>query len=204
LLDVADVAGHTGATIITAPTGCFLARSMGAPADHCLPVMPGDEKALMAARVRVLAAEHPPLFRCSGQPPFPGKLESVPEKPPAKPSDWVCGTPLAFVIEMGGKRIYVDSGGTPEVLPPADAGPVDVAILGVALGCARERFVEAAKRLRPGFIIPSHQDDLFRPLDDGFHFGRGSSFPAVRRDHEKHQLPGRLVLLDYFRPWTVK
>jgi L-ascorbate metabolism protein UlaG (beta-lactamase superfamily) len=176
---------------------------MGAPADHCSPVEPGDVKTLVAAKVHVLRAEHPGLLGCDS-PPFPGEVARVPDQPPGRPSDFVCGQPLAFIIEMGGKRIYIDSGGTPDSLPAKQAGPVDLAMIGVALKCSRQRFVDAAARLRPTWIIPTHQDDFFRPLADGFYFGRGSDFGAVRRAYEAQQPPGRMILLDYFRPWTLK
>ena len=45
---------------------------------------------------RVLAASHDCIL---GRVPFPGKRSSVPA-PPRRPSDWVCGEPLAFLIEL--------------------------------------------------------------------------------------------------------
>jgi hypothetical protein len=50
--------------------------------------------------------------------------------------DWICGEPLAFLIEIDGQRIFIDSGGTPALLPPNVH--VDLAILGVALPYSRE------------------------------------------------------------------
>jgi len=46
-------------------------------------------------------------------------------------------------------------------------------------------------------------DDFFAPLSRGFVFGKLSNFPEIIRVHEKEHLPGRIVLLDYFRPWTL-
>jgi hypothetical protein len=37
----------------------------------------------------------------------------------------------------------------------------------------------------------------------GFAFGLLTDFPQVRRTFVREKLPGRLVLLDYFRPWTL-
>jgi hypothetical protein len=123
-------------------------------------------------------------------------------KQPVKASDWCVGEPLAFVIEAAGKRIYIDSGGVPGAPPNPRVGHVDLAILGVALPDSRERFAEAVNRLRPRYIFPSHQDDMFAPADRGFTFGKMTNFPALVR--ESKSLPGRLVLLDYFRPWTLR
>ena len=115
-------------------------------------------------------------------------------------SDWICGEPLAFLIEVNGQRIYIDSGGTLAQLPPDEH--VDLAIFGVALPDSRERLHAALERLHPRFILPSHQDNFFRPLSAEFQFGPLTDFPRVQRECT-HENRGRLILLDYFRPWTL-
>ena len=120
--------------------------------------------------------------------------------PPQRAADWICGEPLAFLIEVNGQRIYIDSGGTPAQLPPNEH--VDLAILGVALPDSRARLAAALARLQPRYVLPSHQDDFFRPLSAGFQFGQLTDFPRVQRECAQ-QNRGRLILLDYFRPWTL-
>jgi hypothetical protein len=148
--------------------------------------------------IRVLAARHDRLF---GKVPFNGKAPSPQE--PLKAADWIVGEPLAFLIQAAGKRIYIDSGGVPGAPPDARIRNIDLAILGVALPDSRQRFVEAARQLRPHFILPSRQDDMFAPLDREFVFGKLTNFPALVRQSKTKELPGRLILLDYFRPWTL-
>src|SRR5207248_4886337 len=118
-----------------------------------------------------------------------------------KASDWAVGEPLAFLIEAAGKRIYIDSGGMPDAPPTVEHA--DLAILGVALPDSRKRFGVAVRRLQPRYILPSHQDDMFGPMNHGFVFGMMTSFPALLNDVRKENLPGRVILLDYFKPWTV-
>jgi hypothetical protein len=120
--------------------------------------------------------------------------------PPQRAAAWICGEPLAFLIEVNGQRIYIDSGGTPAQLPPNEH--VDLAILGVALPDSRARLAAALARLQPRYVLPSHQDDFFRPLSAGFQFGQLTDFPRVQRECAQ-QNRGRLILLDYFRPWTL-
>src|SRR4029434_9728817 len=88
---------------------------------------------------------------------------------------------------------------TPAQLPPNER--VDLAILGVALPDSRERLSAALSRLQPRYVVPSHQDDFFRPLSAGFQFAPLSDFRRVQRECAQ-QNRSRIILLDYFRPWT--
>jgi L-ascorbate metabolism protein UlaG (beta-lactamase superfamily) len=194
LLDVPELARRTGAEIVASPTGVNLVRATGARKTKA--VLPGGRVRLKGASVRVLDASHDCIL---GRVPFPGHRHEVPPVP-RRPSDWVCGEPLAFLIEMNGKRIYVDSGGTRQVSPPEGLGRIDLAILGVALRDSRERLSTALERLRPRYFLPSHQDDFFRPVQRGFTFGWLTDFPDVLRRSEGR----RLILLDYFSPWTLR
>ena len=198
LLDVPIVMKKTDATLIASQLAAELATRAGAPSSRCNAVAPGAKRRVGPWRITVFAAAHDRISLIGV--PFAGQPKDV--GAPKRASDWVCGEPLAFLIEIGGKRIFIDSGGTPAILPPEQA--VDLAILGLALPDSRARFPEAVKRLHPHFVLPSHQDNFFRPLAAGFTFGPLTDFPRVRRDYEQEKLPGHLILLDYFRPWTLR
>lgn len=198
LLDVPPIMRQTGARLIAGPSAVNLTRSLGLPASQCRPVRPGDIRRIGPWTIRTIAAEHDRLL---GSVPMPGE-RLQPGLPPRTPSDWVLGEPLAFLIEAAGQRIYIESGGVPGTLPPEMK--VDLAILGVALPDARRHFAPAVRRLQPRFILPSHQDDFFQPLDRGFIFGKLTDFPEVLRIWQREQLPGKLILLDYFRLWTLR
>ena len=210
LIDVPDLMHRTGADLFSGPTAVNLARSLGAPARDCKIVKPGDVRTIGPWTIRVLTAQHDRLF---GKIPFPGRIETQ-MRPPRKASDWVVGEPLAFVIEAAGKKIYIDSGGVPGALPEIGSKHVrhgesvprriDLAILGVALPDSRRRFAEVVRQLHPQFVLPSHQDDFFAPLDRGFVFGKLTNFRQLIRIHQRQELPGRLILLDYFRPWILR
>lgn len=199
LFDAPEVAEKTGARLIASPTSIHLANAVGFPRNRSVPVLAGSRRQVGSARVTVLPASHDRVFGCFV--PFPGTLEATPASP-ARARQWVCGEPLAFLIEIGGKRIYIDSGGTNAILPPTRLGRIDLAILGVALGDSRDRLNPALERLRPRLFLPSHQDDFFRPLDRGFSFNALTDFPRVQRDAQRLHTP--IVLLDYFRPWTLR
>jgi len=203
LLDVPAVMAKTRARLIASASSVDLAKRAGASSGDV--VKPGDVRRIGSWKIRVLAATHDRLF---GKVPFdrpPSQASlaadaSAKAGPPQRPADWICGEPLAFLIEVNGQRIYIDSGGTSTQLPPNER--VDLAILGVALPDSRARLHAALERLHPRYLLPSHQDDFFRPLNAGFQFGQLTDFPFVQRESAQ-QNRTRLILLDYFRPWTL-
>ena len=52
--------------------------------------------------------------------------------------------------------------------------------------------------------IASNPNDFFSPLSSGFVFGKMTNFPQRCRTQTEEHLPGRMILLDYFRPWTLR
>jgi L-ascorbate metabolism protein UlaG (beta-lactamase superfamily) len=200
LLDVPSIMRQTHARLLAGPTAVNLVESFGIPSNQCEIVESPTKRTIGPWNIRVFAATHDRII--GNSPPFPG-IVTTPTRRPTKLSDWKLGEPLAFVIEAAGKRIYIDSGGVPGYPPDVAIGHVDLAILGVALPDSRRRFPRAVLRLQPRYILPSHQDDFFAPLSRGFVFGKLTNFPTLVHMHEKEHLPGRLILLDYFRPWTL-
>jgi L-ascorbate metabolism protein UlaG (beta-lactamase superfamily) len=199
LLDVPIVMSRTHTRLIASRSSIDLVRRLpdaGAFPKRFDTVTTGDMRRIGPWTIRVLPATHDRLF---GKVPF-DRHEPRGAGPPQRPTDWICGEPLAFLIEVNGQRIYIDSGGTPEQLPPNEH--VDLAILGMALPDSRARLPAALQRLQPRYILPSHQDNFFLPLDAGFQFGLLTDFPRVRCDCARENR-SRLILLDYFRPWSL-
>jgi L-ascorbate metabolism protein UlaG (beta-lactamase superfamily) len=203
LLDVPVVMAKTRARLMASASSVDLAKRAGASSGDA--VKPGDVRRIGPWKIRVLAATHDRLF---GKVPFDrphsqaglSAEASAKARPPQRAADWICGEPLAFLIEVNGQRIYIDSGGTLAQLPPNER--VDLAILGMALPDSRARLAAALAHLQPRYVLPSHQDDFFRPLSAGFQFGPLTDFPRVQRECTQ-QNRSRLILVDYFRPWTL-
>jgi L-ascorbate metabolism protein UlaG (beta-lactamase superfamily) len=191
LLDVPAVMSRTHARLIASASAINLLKRAGVSSGDA--VTAGDVRRIGPWKIRVLPATHDRLF---GKVPF----DRPPSRVPQRASDWICGEPLAFLLEANGQRIYIDSGGTLAQLPPDQK--VDLAILGMALPDSRERLSTALERLQPRYILPSHQDNFFVPLSNGFQFGPLTDFRRVQRDCARENR-GRLILMDYFRPWTL-
>jgi len=198
LFDVPFLHRRLGGQVVTSKTGRFLCEASGTSRRHLLPSLPGDVHRIGDATVRVLAARHDEVL---GRVPYPGLIDSPLDGPPDRPRDWRVGTPLAFLIEIGGRRIYIESGGSRGHLPSVEN--VDLAIVGVAVRESQRRYPQAVRALSPRFVLPSHQDNFFRSLEEGFHFSPLANFPRIRASHEAGDLPGRLILMDHFHTWTV-
>jgi len=199
LLDAPVLMRKTEARMIGSRTAVELAGRAGVPASRCHALTEGDVLRVGPWRIRAFTATHDRVFWIV---PFAGEVRR--SGLPRRAADWVCGEPLAYLIEIAGERIFIDSGGTPAELPPADIAPVDLAILGAALPDSRARFSAAVRRLRPRYVFPSHQDNFFRPLSAGFQFGPLTDFPGLLRNFKREAPPGHLILFDYFRPWTLR
>jgi L-ascorbate metabolism protein UlaG (beta-lactamase superfamily) len=197
LLDVPVIMAKTRAPLVASTSSVELAQRAGASSGDA--VKPGDMPRIGPWTIRVLPATHDRLF---GKVPFDQPIART--GVPQRATDWICGEPLAFLIEVNGQRIYIDSGGTPAQLPPDEpSNPrVDLAILGVALPDSRARLHAALERLQPRYILPSHQDNFFQPLNSGFQFGPLTDFSRVQRECAQENRT-RLILLDYFKPWTL-
>jgi L-ascorbate metabolism protein UlaG (beta-lactamase superfamily) len=196
LYDAPRILSETGAKLIASSTSVKLAESLGISARQTCAVRAGRTLSLKNAIIHVLPAQHDRLF---GTVPFNGPLRRL---PPQKIGDWVTGEPLAFLIEMGGKRIFINSGGRPNDVISQKWRPVDLAIPGVAAPDSIQAVPHILAQLRPHYLLPSHQDDFFRPLTRGFVFLPLSNFPAVRAAVATSS--SELILLDYFRPWTLR
>jgi L-ascorbate metabolism protein UlaG (beta-lactamase superfamily) len=196
LFDVPPIVRATGAKLIASAASVGMAEAAGVPRMQTRSVRIGETVSARNAVIHVLPATHDRIF---GVTPFNGPVRHL---PPRKIGDWVTGEPLAFLIEMGGKRIFINSGGRGDKALSLHSAPVDLAIVGVATPDAIGAFSSTIAQLRPRYVLPSHQDDFFRPLRNGFVFLPLTDFPAVRR--AAAATPAKLILLDYFRPWTLR
>jgi L-ascorbate metabolism protein UlaG (beta-lactamase superfamily) len=208
LFDVPIIAQRTGARIVASPTSCNLVRSLHTvPERQIVPILtqPNPTLATQETRsfgnvtVQALFTEHD---RICGMDIMPGRRDSVGEAP-KRGKDWVCGETLAFIVSMGGKRIFISSGMV-HPLGQANLAPVDLAIVGVALPDPRKCLAETVRILRPRYILPSHQDNFFIAPERGFHFASTSDFDGVIKTLPDWKPGQNLILLDYFRPWTLK
>jgi L-ascorbate metabolism protein UlaG (beta-lactamase superfamily) len=198
-MDIPWLQKHYGGTVYSSGTGDALMRACGVSPSCSDPVTADQCLRIGEAKVTVLQGSHDRIF---GQIPYPGHLSGdVPA--PQRARDWRVGEPLAYLIEMGGKRIYVESGGMGHHLPAPQAKGVDLAILGVAVPDSQVRYPEALKFVCPEYVLPSHQDHFFVSMEPGFRFSPTANFPTILAHHQAGEVPGKLVLMEYFHEWSL-
>ena len=199
LFEVPAMQRQFGGIVIGSKTATLLSEASGMSRRSLRPSLPGKIYRVGKAKVRVLDAAHDKVL---GRISYPGLIDEALPTLPSRAKDWKIGVPLAYLIEIEGQRIYIESGGTPGFLPPVS--DVDVATIGVAVKGSQKRYADAVRQLNPELIIASHQDNFFLPLSSGFQFSVLSNFPRVIATHESEALPGKLVVMDYFHTLELK
>jgi hypothetical protein len=77
----------------------------------------------------------------------------------------ICGEPLAFLIEVNGQRIYIDSGATLTQLPPNER--VGLVIRRMALLDFRARLAATVAHLQPRYFFTESSERFLPALQRG-------------------------------------
>jgi len=190
LLDVAEVAGYTGAVVYGSENSCRLVAVCGLPAEQVLRVNAGEELTLtpvpspfkregsIAFQVTILPGEHTPV------PVFkPGRLPKHLHYP-LRLRDFVMDEDFGFLIRAGESSLLAWHDWHPGPAPRADVLVIGADIRLPDLG-------ELLDQVQPRLLIPTHWDNFFRPL-------RKPPKPFFRPPCPDHPLPER------YDPWDVQ
>lgn len=200
LFDVPEVADRTGATVLLSRTSYFQAAAAGLPENQMEVLSPGGTFGQGDLRITAYLSDHSPQllglhwyegYRIQ----HPSSLRRV--------WNWKSGGVYTFLIEFGGKKVFFSAGNENE-LPPDCSVSVDLAVIGVPGKQSRTLFPRLVDCVDPKVIHPTHQDDFGRPLSEGFHYHAKADMEAVYRSWLAMGKPGDLIMLDYFRPWTLR
>jgi L-ascorbate metabolism protein UlaG (beta-lactamase superfamily) len=151
LMDVPAVLEHTGATALGSGNTCRLLTLLGVPRDQVRQIGPGDRLPLGPFQVQVLLARH---LWVPGYGPGPLARNL---RPPLRARDYRMDVCFCFLIEVSGHRLLTDPGEGPNGGPRAEVLLVSA--------YREEAYYRALLRLvAPRTVIPSHWDDLWRPI----------------------------------------
>ena len=150
-MDVPEIALSTGAVIHGSANTCALARKLGIPDMQIHPIMPGDEFDLDEIHVKVIPARHPWIPGYTS-----GHLKRD-LKSPLRLREYRMDACLSFLIGFQGRRILVWSSTSVD-----HAEAADVLICRAVSG--QNWYAQLLQSVQPRLVIPSHWDDMFRPL----------------------------------------
>jgi hypothetical protein len=156
LLDAPVLMRKTGARLIGSRTAVELAERAGVPASRCHVVTEGDVLGIGPWRIRAFTAMHDRLFSIV---PFAGEVRG--SSPPRRAADWVCGEPLAYLIEIAGEHIFTDSGGRPALLPRADIAPVGSCNFGCGIARFARTIFGGSAAIAPALCVPQPSRQFF-------------------------------------------
>lgn len=152
LMDVPDIAQRTGAMVFGSYNTHRLMEICGSPVTQLRMIHINDLIELPCMQISVLPAVHPwlPFYTA-------GKLKSN-LHPPLHLHDYRMDECFSFLLQVDGLRMLVWSS-----ISSRGAVPADVLFLRAV---ASERWYrEMLTTVKPRVVIPTHWDDLFRPLD---------------------------------------
>jgi L-ascorbate metabolism protein UlaG (beta-lactamase superfamily) len=153
LLDAPTIVAFTGARVYGSANTCQLCRLSGLPEAQVERIYAGQSLCFPAFSVQVYPARHHwvPFFTPGGLPlglraPFTARQFRLDED-------------FSFQVTTKGLRILIDSGSTPQDLPPSD-------ILLVHPFHQKNHYRQVLEKVHPKWVIPIHWDDLWQPLSE--------------------------------------
>lgn len=178
-MDVPDIAKNNLGIVHGSTNTCELAQRLGVPEHQNHFINACDEFDIGDIKVKVITAAHPWIPGYTR-----GRLD---EKliPPLRLRDYRMDTCLSFLITFQGRRILVWSSTRTEKAEPAD--------MLICRAVSSQRWYEQIiESVQPRLVIPSHWDDMFRPLSEPqqpFFSPPRLALPTIRRiDMRKFEL----------------
>lgn len=151
LLDVPAIATQTGALVYGSANVCRLLQVFQVPLAQLHWLHAFDEIELPYSHVKVIPARHPfiPGYRS-------GSLKND-LKPPLNLRDFRMDACFSYLIEFENLKLLVWSSISTEHAQPAD-------VLFLRSAASQNWYKKMIEVVQPRLVIPTHWDDLFRPL----------------------------------------
>ncbi|MFQ6674541.1 MAG: MBL fold metallo-hydrolase [Fidelibacterota bacterium] len=142
--------------------------------------------------IRAYRSEHPMYDFL----PWEGPEGTVTGTPPYTILDYKLYDTLSigYLIQHRDFRLFISE--TPLLRHPQKVGPVDILILGIAARKRENTIPESLAALRPRIVIPTHYDNLFKPLREFHRFDYIIGFPP---DFIPRTQKRELLLVDFSR-----
>jgi L-ascorbate metabolism protein UlaG (beta-lactamase superfamily) len=190
LLDAPLIAKLKGAKLVGSHTTCAFGRAHGLPTEQLVEVTgSGASMTIGDIEVRYVPSLHGRLVL--GKVPFPGEVNVAPSLP-ARVWQYRMGGAFGILLRAAGTTVYHN--GSADLIDANLAGThADVLLVGIAGRSATRDYVKRlTAALDPAFVVPTHHDAFFAPLDEGVHLLPGIDLDGfveeVKRTYPRAQL----------------
>jgi L-ascorbate metabolism protein UlaG (beta-lactamase superfamily) len=159
MLDAPYISNKTGAVIICTGSHANIARAYGVPEERLIVVLGGEDYQFEGFSLRIIPSLHSPLFskRYNNDPKYYGNTP-VGLKSPLHESAYVEGGSLAYLLRIGGHRIFIH-GSMNYIENQIQGLRPDIALIG-ANKSRKENYDYAGRIMRalgnPHIVLPQH------------------------------------------------
>lgn len=201
LLDAPLCALLTGATLYGSRSTCAFGRAAGV-ADDRLHAIPAEGASITVGdlTIRFVPSLHGRVLL--GRVPFPGEV-TTPPRLPARAWQYRMGGAYGLLLRGAGVTVY-HNGSADLIDAELDGERADVLLAGLAgRRATRDYLARLVGALRPSWIVPTHHDAFFAPLEEGVHLLPGVDLDGFVAEARALAPAARIVTPDYGEPLTV-
>jgi L-ascorbate metabolism protein UlaG (beta-lactamase superfamily) len=198
LLDAPLIAKLKGAKLVGSPTTCAFGRAHGLPEDQLVEVSDrGANITVGDIEVRFVPSLHGRIVL--GRVPFPGGVTIAPSLP-ARVWQYRMGGAFGILLTAKGTTVYHN--GSADLVDANLRGVhADLLLVGIAGRSATRDYVKRLTGLLdPAFVVPTHHDAFFAPLDEGVHLLPGIEVEGFVDEVQQSHPRARVITPLYDEP----
>lgn len=165
-MDVPEIAARTGASVVGSASTCTVARCRGIPAERCIEIPEsGARHTLGEFEIRFVPSKHGRFF--FGRVPADGVIHGCSEDGHLPAHGYRMGGAFGIWLKVGDLTLY-HNGSADLIDAELEGLNADVVIMGLAGRFATPDYIpRLSGLLRPKWIVPTHYDSFFHPLEEG-------------------------------------
>ncbi|MCB0218981.1 MAG: MBL fold metallo-hydrolase [Chrysiogenetes bacterium] len=196
LMDAPEIALRTGASVMGSESTCRVSAARGVPEDRIIHVpQTGVTKQLGDFEVRFVPSRHGKFF--FGKVPADGEITSCPHGGHFSASGYRMGGAFGIWMRVGDITLY-HNGSADLIDMELEGLQADVLIPGLAGRYAtRDYFQRLIGFLKPRWIVPTHYDAFFSPLESGLSLLPAINLRGFFREMERYAPGAPIVMPEY-------
>lgn len=196
LMDAPEIALRTGATVVGSDSTARVSAARGVPEDRVIHVpREGLTKQLGDFEVRFVPSRHGAFF--FGKVPADGEIAACPHDGHLSARGYRMGGAFGIWLRVGDLTLY-HNGSADLIDTQLEGLRADILIPGLAGRYAtRDYFRRLIGILKPKWIVPTHYDSFFSPLEEGLSLLPAINLRGFFREMERHAPKAPVVMPAY-------